>query len=95
MKSHPEEAIQMWDRAERKPSHTSSVVDASFEQRAVLLQQAKLFQTEKCVIKSVGFSWPPRPCRHGHCSQVQIVSNRRLQFMVHRAFSEASRQVLA
>lgn len=24
MKSHPEEAIQLWDRAEREPSHTSS-----------------------------------------------------------------------
>ena len=80
--------------AERKPLDRT-VVDASFQQGPVLLQQTKLIETEKCVIETVRLSWPSRPRRHGHRPQIQIVADGRLQFMVHWAFSEASRQILA
>lgn len=72
-----------------------TVVDASLQEGSVLLQLAKLVETEERVVDAVRFSRPGWSRRHGNRAKIQIIPDRRLQLMVHRTFGEASRQVLA
>ena len=71
-----------------------TVVDATFQQRPVLLQQSKLVDRQKSVVDSVRFAVASGSGRHWNSPQIQIVADRVLKIMVHRALGVSRVQIL-